>query len=227
MVFTGTSVGLYGGTQDQHACDARQLKDFLAQNPDKASAWAGVEGITVRDIASFVDSLTPVVLTRDTWVTNHGFRDGKATRCSRAPGRDGRDGRQHGPAAGEVQLRQPAPRAEQLERHALEHPRQRVAGFTRHGRRHGAARSDASPPSSWSTSRPDRSSTNPSAPAPGVAVALESSGAYGNGGQILVNAGGVNGPTWERDPVDASYLTDVAYGNGYFLAVGPGTVSEG
>jgi hypothetical protein len=74
----GTSVGLYGGTQNQAACDAVELTTFLATNPDKAAAWAGVEGITSNAIGAFVAKLTPLVLTTDTWVTNHGFTNGVA-----------------------------------------------------------------------------------------------------------------------------------------------------
>ena len=52
---------------------------FLQQHPDKAAAWAGVLGIPTANIATFVATLTPVLLTNDTLVTNHGFRDGRAT----------------------------------------------------------------------------------------------------------------------------------------------------
>src|SRR5690606_36332277 len=36
-------------------------------------------GIAPADIGTYVAGLTPVVLIRDTRVTNHGFRDGRAT----------------------------------------------------------------------------------------------------------------------------------------------------
>lgn len=75
----GDEVGLYGGTQDQTSCDPDQLVAFLEENDDKARAWADVQGIEVDDIADFVDDLTPVRLRADTRVTNHGFRDGRAT----------------------------------------------------------------------------------------------------------------------------------------------------
>jgi hypothetical protein len=82
VVTTGTAgdePGLYGGTRDKAACDGDKLVAFLADNPDKAEAWAGVLGIAPDAIAGYVADLTPVVLTTDTRVTNHGFRDGKAT----------------------------------------------------------------------------------------------------------------------------------------------------
>lgn len=52
---------------------------FLQANPQKASAWSGVLGITPGDIPAYVAGLTPLILRSDTAVTNHGFRDGKAT----------------------------------------------------------------------------------------------------------------------------------------------------
>jgi hypothetical protein len=74
----GNEPGLYGGTRDVAACDAEQLTTFLEANPDKAAAWAGVQGIEPSEIREFVAGLTPVTLTRDTRVTNHGFVDGRA-----------------------------------------------------------------------------------------------------------------------------------------------------
>lgn len=74
----GREPGLYGGTRDAASCDTEQLITFLESDPAKAAAWAGVQGIAVADIRSFVSGLTPVVLTRDTRVTNHGYVDGAA-----------------------------------------------------------------------------------------------------------------------------------------------------
>ncbi|TXN32121.1 DUF6777 domain-containing protein [Lacisediminihabitans profunda] len=78
LVATGTAPGLYGGSGDQHVCDPQKLVAFLAQHHVKAVAWAGVLGIAVKDIASYVTKLTPVLLTSDTLVENHGFRGGVA-----------------------------------------------------------------------------------------------------------------------------------------------------
>ena len=75
----GSAPGLYGGTRDRGSCDPEQLIDFLQENPDKAAAWAGVQGIEVADIPDYIRSLTPVVLRRDTRVLNHGFTNGRAT----------------------------------------------------------------------------------------------------------------------------------------------------
>jgi len=75
----GGKAGLYGGTLKTSQCDKAQLVSFLAANPDKAKAWAQVQGISVEQIAPFVNKLTSVVLRSDTMVVNHGFANGKAT----------------------------------------------------------------------------------------------------------------------------------------------------
>ncbi|HEY8217147.1 MAG TPA: DUF6777 domain-containing protein [Acidimicrobiia bacterium] len=77
--FEGGTPGLYGGTMQQGSCDSEQLVTFLEANPDKASAWAGVLGISVSEIRSYVAKLTPVILRSDVYVTNHGFVNGRAT----------------------------------------------------------------------------------------------------------------------------------------------------
>jgi hypothetical protein len=79
LVATGTAPGLYGGSGNVHVCDAQQLVTFLQQNPAKGAAWAGVLGIQPKDIPTYVAGLTPVILTNDTLVTNHGYVNGHAT----------------------------------------------------------------------------------------------------------------------------------------------------
>jgi len=74
----GREPGLYGGTRNAVACDVQSMISFLEQHPDKAAAWAGVQGIAVSEVRTFLKGLTPVILTRDTRVTNHGFRNGQA-----------------------------------------------------------------------------------------------------------------------------------------------------
>jgi hypothetical protein len=74
----GNEPGLYGGTRDAVDCDTEQLDEFLRGNPGKGRAWAEVQGIDPKDISDFIGRLTPLKLTRDTRVTNHGFVDGKA-----------------------------------------------------------------------------------------------------------------------------------------------------
>lgn len=88
---SGSKPGLYGGTMNQATCDADAMVAFLAQNPDKAKAWVEAfnkdplvalpdgSKLTVSNISTYVASLTSVVLTADTRVTNHGFKNGKLT----------------------------------------------------------------------------------------------------------------------------------------------------
>jgi len=75
----GDEPGLYGGTLDVTSCDAQGILFFLEDHPDKAAAWAGVEGIASSQISTFMAQLTPLILRTDTRVTNHGFVDGHAT----------------------------------------------------------------------------------------------------------------------------------------------------
>lgn len=73
----GGEPGLYGGSNELTVCDKGKLISFLESNPDKRAAFAGVFGIS--DVRRYVESLTPVILTADTRVTNHGFENGRAT----------------------------------------------------------------------------------------------------------------------------------------------------
>jgi tRNA A-37 threonylcarbamoyl transferase component Bud32 len=75
---SGAAPGLYGGTEILNTCDKEALIAFMQDNLDKATAWAGVQGIDVADIPEFVRGLTDVILQVDTRVTNHGFRNGVA-----------------------------------------------------------------------------------------------------------------------------------------------------
>ena len=74
----GGHVGLYGGTLNQAVCDKNQLVTYLTQNPAKGAAWASVIGIQPSQIAPYVAGLTPVILRSDTFVTNHGYVNGRA-----------------------------------------------------------------------------------------------------------------------------------------------------
>src|SRR3954470_4954792 len=77
--YRGSLPGLYGGTRDYATCDAHKLVNFLEHEPSKAGAWAGVLGIPVTRIRTYVNHLTPVLLRTDTRVTNHGYAGGHAT----------------------------------------------------------------------------------------------------------------------------------------------------
>ncbi|MFE0750401.1 DUF6777 domain-containing protein [Gordonia sp. NPDC058843] len=73
----GTDAGLYG-SGDAAACDTAALSNRLLADPPAARAWAGVYGIGTADIPHYLNTLTPVVLTTDTWVTNHSYTSGRA-----------------------------------------------------------------------------------------------------------------------------------------------------
>ncbi len=87
---TGTTDNLYGGRQNQNTqlyggsgklgeCDVPALSDYLANNPEKAAAWAAARNITPDQINDYLATLTPVVLLHDTLVTNFGYHAGVAT----------------------------------------------------------------------------------------------------------------------------------------------------
>jgi hypothetical protein len=77
-ILRGDSPGLYAGTRNT-TCDTEHLAAFLEAHPDRAAAWAAVQGIQPTEIRPFLAALTPVTLRTDTAVTNHGFADGRAT----------------------------------------------------------------------------------------------------------------------------------------------------
>ncbi|WP_354643983.1 DUF6777 domain-containing protein [Kitasatospora camelliae] len=75
---SGGEAGLYGGSTKTAVCDVPKLTAYLDSEPDKARAWASVQGIQPSEIGSYLGGLTPVVLRADTRVTNHGYQDGEA-----------------------------------------------------------------------------------------------------------------------------------------------------
>ena len=76
--YSGNSVGLYGGTLDLSSCNPQQMVTYLEANPSKASAWAAAEGISVNQVSTYINGLTPMTLRYDTRVTNHGYVNGQA-----------------------------------------------------------------------------------------------------------------------------------------------------
>jgi len=88
---SGSTPGLYGGTQDNSSCNRNQLIDFLGQNADKARAWvdalnsdpslrwSGGNRLTPDQIQTYINELTPAILRGDTRVRNHGFSGGRPT----------------------------------------------------------------------------------------------------------------------------------------------------
>ncbi|MYX12128.1 hypothetical protein GTY67_01615 [Streptomyces sp. SID8374] len=75
----GAEPGLYGGTRKVASCDVEKQISTLRAAPDKNRAFASVQDIEPSAVPDYLRSLTPVQLRMDTRVTNHGFRDGKAT----------------------------------------------------------------------------------------------------------------------------------------------------
>jgi uncharacterized protein DUF6777 len=74
---SGDQVGLYGGTPGISSCNTEKMVTFLESHPQQATAWKHVTG--ANDVRSYAKTLTPVVLTHDTRVTNHGFKNGAAS----------------------------------------------------------------------------------------------------------------------------------------------------
>lgn len=77
QTLSGAEIGLYGGTPNSPVCDREKMDLFLGENPDKADAFRQVTH--AQDIGDFLGGLSPVVLTADTRVTNHGFDNGVTT----------------------------------------------------------------------------------------------------------------------------------------------------
>lgn len=88
---SGGTPALYGGSQSEKLVDKEGQLQFFAGNPDKAAAfctalnvdptlqWSGGVQVQPAQLRDYFAELTPLVLTRDTRVTNHGYRDGKPT----------------------------------------------------------------------------------------------------------------------------------------------------
>ncbi len=88
---SGGQPGLYGGTRNKAVCDPQQQAAFLASNPQIAQAfvdalnadptlrWSGGSTVSVAQIGDYLAELTPLTLTGDTRVTNHGLRNGRPT----------------------------------------------------------------------------------------------------------------------------------------------------
>ncbi|MEW5808612.1 MAG: DUF6777 domain-containing protein [Actinomycetota bacterium] len=74
----GTQPGLYGGYGQAYPCDASAVANHLDTHPAASAAWANVIGITPNQVPQYLNTLTPVVLTADTWVTSHRFADGRS-----------------------------------------------------------------------------------------------------------------------------------------------------
>lgn len=76
---SGTHPGLYAVVGQQSPCDPASITNALDSRPDEAQAWAQVESIPPEQLPYYMNTLTPVVLTADTWVTSHTYATGRAT----------------------------------------------------------------------------------------------------------------------------------------------------
>jgi hypothetical protein len=70
----------FGGSGSNRVCDRDKLIRFLRANPERMREWARVLGVspTFAAVKKYIAKLHPVTLTRDTQVTNHAFRNGRA-----------------------------------------------------------------------------------------------------------------------------------------------------
>lgn len=78
-VVQGTATGLYAARAFDAPCDTGKLLAALKNDPARAQAWARTVGISADEIEGLLGRLTAVQLTRDTRITNHGFRGARVT----------------------------------------------------------------------------------------------------------------------------------------------------
>ncbi|MFC4612768.1 DUF6777 domain-containing protein [Streptomyces maoxianensis] len=76
---SGSTPGLYGGTQSLGSCDAERQVSLLVADQARKRAFAKSAGVSRSKVPDYLRALTPLVLRADTRVTSHGFRDGSAT----------------------------------------------------------------------------------------------------------------------------------------------------
>jgi hypothetical protein len=77
--YSGSTPGLYGGSLGRPECDRSTMISYLRANPDRAAAWAQVQGISPANVPAYINRLTPLILRADTAVTNHGFAGTRPT----------------------------------------------------------------------------------------------------------------------------------------------------
>ncbi|MFG2223339.1 DUF6777 domain-containing protein [Streptomyces sp. NPDC048644] len=73
----GSSPGLYAGRRGTASCDVAQQVRHLTVNRAKTTAFGDIAGVDDAAVPGYLRALTPVVLRRDTRVTNHGFAGGE------------------------------------------------------------------------------------------------------------------------------------------------------
>ncbi|WP_328680945.1 hypothetical protein OG905_35775 [Streptomyces sp. NBC_00322] len=76
---SGSDAGVYGGTRHTTSCNVEKQIGYLSATPAKNSAFASVLGISPDQVPGYLRSLTPLRLSYDTRVTNHGYKNGGPT----------------------------------------------------------------------------------------------------------------------------------------------------
>ncbi|WP_068243656.1 DUF6777 domain-containing protein [Mycobacterium sp. ACS4331] len=78
---SGLQPGLYGTTGTTAGCDVVTLANHLDMDPATGRAWALTLGLTPAQVPYYLNTLTPTILTADTWVTVHTLSaDGTAAK---------------------------------------------------------------------------------------------------------------------------------------------------
>ena len=91
VAYPGDTPALYGGSKSKVIADKEAELAFLEKNPKKAAAfcealdsdptlrWSGGNKVTPSQLRAYFAELTPMLLTRDTRVTNYGYKNGRPT----------------------------------------------------------------------------------------------------------------------------------------------------
>ncbi|MBG0850828.1 hypothetical protein I2W78_02890 [Streptomyces spinoverrucosus] len=77
--YSGLTPGLYGGRARAGSCDVERQIRLLTADRGRAQAFARAAGVSEASIPGYLRGLTSAELRADTRVTNHGYRDGRAT----------------------------------------------------------------------------------------------------------------------------------------------------
>ncbi|WP_142386892.1 DUF6777 domain-containing protein [Mycobacterium hubeiense] len=73
---SGRQPELYGATGEAHPCDVATLANDLDADPATARAWGVALGLAPQQIPFYLNTLTPVVVMGDTWLTFHTLEGG-------------------------------------------------------------------------------------------------------------------------------------------------------
>jgi len=73
----GTTSGVYGASLTGDVCDVGALEAALEDDDIARQAWVIVLGVDPASTAAYLDKLTPVILLRDTAVTDHLLEGGR------------------------------------------------------------------------------------------------------------------------------------------------------